>query len=91
MDISETVEVKGHEKRISETPYNEIKCVLSVKESNSNEKKRSKFSYLLTPPPPLTASLTVKQGPLLLIKLVGSQLFKHSNFQQIYKKNSGHV
>ena len=38
MDISETVEVKGHEKRISETPYNEIKGVLSVKESNFNEK-----------------------------------------------------
>ena len=32
MDTSETVEVKGHEKCILETPYNEIKCVLSVKE-----------------------------------------------------------
>ena len=39
MDISETVEVKGHEKCIFETPHNEIKCVLSVKESNFNEKK----------------------------------------------------
>ena len=38
MDISEPVEVKVHEKCIFETPYNEIKCVLSVKESNFNEK-----------------------------------------------------
>ena len=29
---------KGHEKRIFETLQNEIKCVLSVKESNVNEK-----------------------------------------------------
>ena len=42
-----------------ETPHNEIECVLSVKESNFNENKRSKFSHLLTvraevadPPPP---------------------------------------
>ena len=37
MDISETVEVKGHEKCFFETPYNVIKCVFSVKESNFNE------------------------------------------------------
>ena len=47
MDISETVEVKGHEKCIFETPYNEIKCVLSVKESNFNEKNQN-FEHLLT-------------------------------------------
>ena len=45
MDISETVEVKGHEKCIFETPYNEIKCVLSVKESNFNEKKIKIFTF----------------------------------------------
>ena len=46
-------------KCIFETLHTEIKCVLSVKESNFNEKKRSKFSHLLTvraevadPPPP---------------------------------------
>ena len=46
MDISETVEVKGHEKCIFETPYNEIKCVLSVKESNFNEKKIKIFTVV---------------------------------------------
>ena len=35
-------------KCIFETLHTEIKCVLSVKESNFNEKKRSKFSHLLT-------------------------------------------
>ena len=42
-----------------ETPHNETKCVLSVKESNFIEKENSKFSHLLTvraevadPPPP---------------------------------------
>ena len=30
-------------KCISETPHNEIKCVLSVKESNFNEKKKIKI------------------------------------------------
>ena len=39
---------KGHEKRIFETLYNEIKCVLSIKESNFNGKYGSKFSHLLT-------------------------------------------
>ena len=47
MDISETVEVKGHEKCIFETPHNEIKCVLSVKESNFNEKKDQNFHICL--------------------------------------------
>ena len=45
MDISETVEVKGHEKCIFETPYNEIKCVLSVKESKFNAKKIKIFTF----------------------------------------------
>ena len=45
MDISETVEMKEHEKSIFETPYNEIKCVLSVKESNFNEKKIKIFTF----------------------------------------------
>ena len=31
-----------------ETPHNKIECVLSVKESNFNERKGSKFSHLLT-------------------------------------------
>ena len=44
--------------------HNEIKCVLSVKESNFSEKKyhicfRSGTRWL-TPPLPLTVSLTVK-------------------------------
>ena len=39
---------KGHEKCIFETLHNEIRCVLSVKESNFNEKNGSKFSHLLT-------------------------------------------
>ena len=59
MDISETVEVKGHEKCIFETPHNEIECVLSVKESNFNEKKKDQNFHIslrsrlrwLTPPP----------------------------------------
>ena len=33
---------QGHEKCIFETLHNEIKCVLSVKESNFNEKKSTK-------------------------------------------------
>ena len=45
MDISETVEVKGHEKCIFETPHNEIKYVSSVKESNFNEKKIKFFTF----------------------------------------------
>ena len=48
MDISEAEEVKGHEKCNFETPSHEIECGLSVKESNFNEKKRLKFSHLLT-------------------------------------------
>ena len=47
MVISETVEVKRHEKCIFENPHNEIKCVLNVKESNFNEKK-STHSHLFT-------------------------------------------
>ena len=31
-----------------ETPHNEIGCVLSIKESNFNEKNESKFSHFLT-------------------------------------------
>ena len=52
---------QGRENCIFETLYNEKRCVLSVKESNINEKK-SKFSHLLSvrteladppgPPPP---------------------------------------
>ena len=68
MDITETVGVKGHE---NETPHNEIKRVLTVKESNINE-KRSQFSHLLMfmaevadLPPSLTVSLTIKY-PLFL-------------------------
>ena len=38
---------QGRENCIFETLYNEKRCVLSVKESNINEKK-SKFSHLLT-------------------------------------------
>ena len=48
MDISETVEVKGNEKCIFETPHNEMKCVLSFIESHSIEKKWVKiftFAY----------------------------------------------
>ena len=48
VQAAEIVEVKGHEKCICETLYNEIKFVLSVKESNFIGKKRSKFSHLLT-------------------------------------------
>ena len=44
MDISETVEAKGHEKCIFETPHNEIKYVLSVKESKSMKKWENIFS-----------------------------------------------
>ena len=51
-----------------ETLQKEIKCVLSFKESNFNEKNGSKFSHLLTvraelvdpDHPPLTVSLTLK-------------------------------
>ena len=45
MDISETVEVKGHEKCIFETLQIEMKCVLSVKDSNFNEKKIKIFTF----------------------------------------------
>ena len=47
MDISETVEVKEHEKCIFETPYNEMKGVQGVKESNFDAKNASQFSDLL--------------------------------------------
>ena len=49
MDISETVGVKGHEKCIFETPYNEIKCVLSVRESyykNMGQNFHIYFKYI---------------------------------------------
>ena len=72
MDISETVEVQRAWK-IFETPLSEIKCVLSVKESNFIEKNQ--FSHLLmvraevADPAPLTVSLTVKvKYPLLSLK-----------------------
>ena len=69
---------KGHEKCIFEALYNEIKCALSVKKSNFSEKIKS-FTFFfhiclrsglrwLTPPPPLTVSLTVKY-PLFLYKM----------------------
>ena len=45
MDISETAEVKEHEKCFFETPHKEIKCVLSVKESSINEKKINFFTF----------------------------------------------
>ena len=77
-DIAEATKLKGHEKSMFETPYNEIKCVLSTKESNFNGKNGSKFSHLLTvraegadpfpPPLPLTVSLTVNY-PFLLLPL----------------------
>ena len=37
-----------HEKCIFETPQDEIKCVLSIKESNFNENNGSTFLHLLT-------------------------------------------
>ena len=56
MDISEIAQAalivdgyfwtcKGSKKCIFETPYNEIKCVLSVKESNFNEKNIKIFTF----------------------------------------------
>ena len=45
MDFSATVKVKRHEKCIFETSFNEIKCVMSVKESNFNEKKIKIFTF----------------------------------------------
>ena len=42
---------KEHEKSISETLHNEIKCVLSVKESNCNEKKDPNFHICLQSEP----------------------------------------
>ena len=55
----------GHEKCIFETPHNEIKCVLSIKESNFNGKMGQNFLISLRSGPrkltpyPLTVSLTV--------------------------------
>ena len=59
---------QGRENCIFETLYNEKRCVLSVKESNINEKNqnfhicfRSGPSWPTPPgPPPLTVSLTIK-------------------------------
>ena len=54
-----------------ETPHNETKCVMSIKESNFNEK----FSHLLTvraegaDPPTLTVSLAVKYSCFLTTPL----------------------
>ena len=54
----------GHEKCIFETLYNEIKCVLNVKESNFNEKKINVFTLVYGQGwggcwiPPSTISLT---------------------------------
>ena len=64
------------------TPHNKIECVLSVKESNFNKKKGSKFSHLLTvmaevaDPSPPTVSLTIKY-PLLMTP----------SLRQVVKKN----
>ena len=44
MDISEAVEVKGHEKCIFETLYNEINCVLR-KNQISMKKKIKIFTF----------------------------------------------
>ena len=50
-----------------ETPHNQLKCVLSIKETNFNAKMGKKFSHLLmiraegADPLPLTVSLTVKR------------------------------
>ena len=47
-EMAVKVRRKWHEKKnIFETPYNEMRCVLSIKESNFNGKNRSKFSHLL--------------------------------------------
>ena len=43
MDISETVEVKGYEKCIFETPHNDMKCVSSIKESTVIAKMGQRF------------------------------------------------
>ena len=48
---------------IFETPHNEIKCVLSIKESNFENKKLGQNFHICLGqgcPPPLTVSLTVK-------------------------------
>ena len=37
----------GQDKSIFGTPHNELKCVLSIKESKFNEKNGLKFSHLL--------------------------------------------
>ena len=57
--IAEKWRRKGHEKCIFETPHNEIKCVLSIKELNFNDKRIKIFTSGLTPPP-LTISLAEK-------------------------------
>ena len=58
---------KGHEKYIFETIHNEIKCVLSIKESKFQSKSGLDFHICLQwpgprwlTPPPLTVSMTVK-------------------------------
>ena len=51
-------------KCISETPHNEIKYVLSVKESNFNGRNGSTFSHMLT------VSLTAKYLPFLRLPKV---------------------
>ena len=68
------MEVKGHEKCIFETPYNEIKCVLSIIESYSIEKMGQNFYICLWSgptglPPPLTVcSFVFYDSPKLLIE-----------------------
>ena len=54
---------KGHEKCIFETLHNEMKCVLSIKEPNFNEKMGQNFHICLwsgptglTPHPPLPSA-----------------------------------
>ena len=39
---------RARKKNISDTPHNDVKCVLSIKESNFNGKNGSKFSNLIT-------------------------------------------
>ena len=58
-DIAEATKLKGgHEKSMFETPYNEIKCVLSIKNQISKWVKIFKFACKrsgpkgLPPPPP---------------------------------------
>ena len=61
---------EGHEKCIFETLHNEMQCILSVKESNFNEKKNQNFHICLRSGPTgltLTSSLMKgKEGKYLV-------------------------